>query len=139
MGYAAPLIRKVGYTPTDDVIWEDTTVYTNNGQTYTTKISGSLIEEMAGNSTLRFKCDLKSNGAGAQYTAYMQMLFDGVAVWSEKDADAVYTTYTTDIDMNNYLRGTLMEVQIKSKSVGVDTTSLTNFQICGVISPFLIL
>ena len=137
MGFSTPALRKIGYTATDDVIYQDTAVYTNNTRNWQQIITGKLIETVADSSVLRFKCDLKSSGTGLQYKAYMQMLFDGVVVWEETDTDNTYTTYSTDIDMTNYKRNTVLSVEIKSQSVGTDTTSLKNFTLCGKQSPFV--
>lgn len=138
MGYANPIQRINGYTPSADVIYTDPTVYTNDQNSWVSKITGEVIESLAAKSTLRFSADLKSSGVGIQYEAGLRMLFNGVVVWSETDSDAVYTTYSTDIDMTNYTRGTIIDVQISSKSVGVDTTSLTNFTISATKTPILI-
>ena len=136
MGFSTPALRKIGYTATDDVIYQDTTEYTTNSTSYVEIITGKLIETVADSSVLRFKCDLRINLVTAPAVVTMKMYLDGVEVWSETDNDGTYTTYSTDIDMTNYKRNTELSVKIKINNSS-NTARLKNFTLCGKQSPFV--
>lgn len=134
MGFSTPALRKIGYTATDDVIYQDTNEYQTVSTTFVEVITGELIETPAGGSIVRFKVDLKTNDTSR--VATMQMKIDGAVVWTETSSSLTYSTRTKDIDISVYLRGAPLSVEIKTSHYTA-ITRIKNFSLCGHVSPFV--
>lgn len=138
MGYSTPSIRQNGYFASNEVIFLDSTEYGDNTTTYDTKVTFKLVEALVNESQLKFSAEIKTDGAGVSPKAYLQMISDGVIVWSNDTTNLAYTEFNQTLDMWLYPISAIFELQIKGNT-GVDTTYMKNVRLLGTKSPIVIL
>jgi len=124
-----------GYAPSDDVLQEDTTEY-SAGTTGATRITGTVLHEVALNSKLRFKCEMYFADAGGG-PAYIYVRMNGSTIITWDTTNGAYTAKSEDVAFE-YLPGDELTVFLQCPGGGANKTYMKNFQICGKRSPIIL-
>lgn len=134
MGISSPAIGYSGFIASDVVIWTDPTVYVASSTSSVEILWGSIIEDIAANSKLRFKATLKddNNNAG---TTYCYLRINGSTIATVSESGAAYVTDEDDFDFT-YKRGDLVAIAVKKSFAG--TGSIKDISITGSRSPIII-
>lgn len=122
-----------GYTPTDDILVQDTTVYSSSLASWVTKITGYAIEDVFHKSEFRFKASIRAVAPGDAWQ--FQVLINGIQIWYEQQIGTAWHDKVSDIEVS-WKKGDLIEVQIHNSTAGAaGTIELKDFSINGQISP----
>jgi len=133
MGISAPKIGYSGYVASDTTLQKDTSEYSHDTSTATTKITGTWIEDVATGSKIRIKCDMKYAGVGG--AAKVRVYIGGIQIKEFSENNAGYTAQEYDATVS-WNRSDAVRITVHRSVNG--TGFMKNFELCGDQSPVIL-